>query len=261
MAAASIDLTTAEIVELNRCLGSGAAAAAKRFTREREDERRRHDYQYFAFVAHELRNPLSSLRLAWDGVKPHADGLASTRAISVLDRSLERITGLIEQTLTEMRLRALDAGSALVQERLLLAELLAEVRDESALDAEGRHITVEIEVGDDSLSVSGDRRLLRSALTNVLRNGIKFSKPGARIVMRASRLAPRLLIEIADGCGGIPTARIESLFQSFTQAGADRSGFGLGLAIAKQAVEAHDGTITVRNDPPHGCIFLIALPA
>jgi signal transduction histidine kinase len=67
-------------------------------------------------------------------------------------------------------------------------------------------------------------------------------------------------IEVADACGGLPPGKIEDLFSPTVQRGGNRTGFGLGLSIARQAVEAHLGRIDVRDVPGTGCVFSILLP-
>jgi signal transduction histidine kinase len=66
---------------------------------------------------------------------------------------------------------------------------------------------------------------------------------------------------VEDACGGLPAGAGAELFEPFVQRGADRSGLGLGLAIARQAIEAHGGTVELRNRPGHGCVFTVRLPA
>jgi hypothetical protein len=68
-------------------------------------------------------------------------------------------------------------------------------------------------------------------------------------------------VEVEDECGGLPEGKAEELFTPFVQRGADRSGFGLGLAITKHAAEAHHGTVQVSNLPGKGCIFMLSLPS
>ena len=82
-----------------------------------------------------------------------------------------------------------------------------------------------------------------------MRNAIKFSRPDATVTIRARKQDGRILVEVEDECGGLPPGKTEELFSPFVQKGADRTGFGLGLAIARQAAEAHNGTIKVRNLP------------
>jgi signal transduction histidine kinase len=72
--------------------------------------------------------------------------------------------------------------------------------------------------------------------------------------------AGRVVIEIEDRCGGLPPGAAENLFAPFVQVSDDRSGLGLGLTIAYQVVDAHGGTLEVRDLPGRGCVFAVALP-
>jgi signal transduction histidine kinase len=93
-----------------------------------------------------------------------------------------------------------------------------------------------------------------------LHNAFKNTPPGGRVVLRARAEQGRLLIETEDECGGIPPNK-RDLFQKFgDRRGGDRSGLGLGLSIARKAVRAHGGEISVRNMPGKGCVFIIDVP-
>jgi len=94
----------------------------------------------------------------------------------------------------------------------------------------------------------------------VLQNAFKYTPQGRTVIFGARAHAGRLLIEVQDECGGIPEHKGD-LFQAFgDRRGSDRSGLGLGLSIARQAVRANAGDIHVRNMPGKGCIFTIDLP-
>ena len=110
------------------------------------------------------------------------------------------------------------------------------------------------------LTIHVDQRLVRSALSNLVRNAVKFSHTGGSVTVRARGNAERVLIEVEDSCGGLPSGMVQQAFAPFAQLGADRSGFGLGLAIAKQAADAHHGVIRVQDLPGKGCIFALELP-
>jgi len=69
-----------------------------------------------------------------------------------------------------------------------------------------------------------------------------------------------ILIEVQDQCGGLPPGSAEKMFTPFTQRSDDRSGLGLGLSIARESIEADDGTLSVRDLPGAGCVFTISLP-
>jgi signal transduction histidine kinase len=99
-----------------------------------------------------------------------------------------------------------------------------------------------------------------SALSNVVQNAIKFTRPGGSIVVRTHAEGGLVRLEAEDECGGLPPGTAEGLFQPFVQGARDRRGVGLGLAIVRRAAEAHGGTVRVQNKPGIGCVFIIELP-
>ncbi|HEY3593490.1 MAG TPA: ATP-binding protein, partial [Polyangiaceae bacterium] len=105
-----------------------------------------------------------------------------------------------------------------------------------------------------------DERLMRSAITNLVGNAVKFTRPGGSVHVHLFEEAGRALIEIEDTCGGLPANAVENMFTPFVQVGDNRTGFGLGLAIARQALQAHGGNITVRDRPGVGCTFRVEVP-
>jgi signal transduction histidine kinase len=109
--------------------------------------------------------------------------------------------------------------------------------------------------------VTADPQVLSSAVTNLLNNAFKFTRTGGHVVLRARAYGDaRLMLEVEDQCGGIPES-VGDPFQPFGERrGHNRSGLGLGLSIARKAVRAHGGDITIRNRPGTGCVFTIDLP-
>jgi hypothetical protein len=79
-------------------------------------------------------------------------------------------------------------------------------------------------------------------------------------VLKAHADGARILIEVSDHCGGLPHGATQTMFKPFTQTGADRSGLGLGLSIARRAVEVDGGILGVRDVPGTGCVFTIDMP-
>ena len=113
---------------------------------------------------------------------------------------------------------------------------------------------------DPALTVDGDPQLLTSAVMNLLHNAFKYTPAGGTVTLTAHAQGERLFVEIRDECGGIPGST-GNLFQPFGERrGGDRSGLGLGLSIARQAVRAHRGHIHIRNLPGEGCIFTVDVP-
>src|SRR2546428_119009 len=84
---------------------------------------------------------------------------------------------------------------------------------------------------------------------------------GGTVTVRLRPIEGRARFEVEDECGGLPPGAAERLFDPFVQLGPDRSGFGLGLAIARQAVEAHGGNLAVHDLQGKGCVFLLEIPA
>jgi hypothetical protein len=251
------ELPARGLVELSRHLYTGAAEAAGEFVRRHEAERQRRDFERFAFIAHELRNPLSSVKLGWETIQRRG-GQATGRIADTVTRNLARVTELIDQSLVEVRLQGIASGDGIDAEALDVRDLLRDAEQESTADAEAKEIAIEVSA--EGAAVKGSARLLRSAVTNLLRNAVKFTRAGGRVHLRSRVVEGRVLVEVEDECGGLPPDKAERVFDAFSQAGQDRSGFGLGLAIAKQAAEAHGGTIIVKNLPDKGCVFVLDLP-
>jgi signal transduction histidine kinase len=244
-------LPPSEYVKLVLALNAGAALAVSEYAQLRDLEMRRQAWEHFAFLAHELRNPLQTARLSVTLLGT----LPNERGVAVLQRSLGQISELLDRSLVDARLRGLDAGADVHREALDLRQLLTDAIADSAPDAEARgiHTALQASIG---TRVDADRRVLRSAVTNLLRNAIKFTRSGGTVVVRGSARA----IEIEDECGGLAAGDEKKIFETFRQASSgDRSGFGLGLAIARQAIDAHRGNLTVRNLPGKGCVFVATL--
>jgi signal transduction histidine kinase len=207
-------------------------------------------------LVHELRNLLHAATLSFDIIKRGAVGVGgSTGAVHA--RSLAGLTTLVERALAEVRL---ESGRPHLQ-RLLLVEFIEEVSLIAEMQAEARGVKFSTHpVGDGDLAVDADRQLLGSAVSNLLQNAFKFTRPGGMVSLVTRATGNRVLIEISDECGGLPDGKAEELFLPFTQAGADRSGLGLGLSIALAAVRLNSGFLTVRDLPGSGCVFTIDLP-
>jgi signal transduction histidine kinase len=256
-----VSVDAAELLSLSRLLNAGAAEAAREYAEQARIECETLNSRHFAFLAHELRNPLYSARLAWDTLRRHGGDQAHVRAGGMIGQSLSRLAELIDEALTDLKLKSMRAGAIAVQRvRVEVPVLLRQLVEESSVDAHARDLSVVVDAPA-GLTIDADPRLLRSALSNLVRNAIKFSTPGGQVVLRAKPEEHRVLVEVEDQCGGLPPDAVERVFEAFSQSGGDRTGFGLGLAITKHAIEAHGGTLTVLNAPPKGCVFVIDLPA
>ena len=113
---------------------------------------------------------------------------------------------------------------------------------------------------EDGVAIEADRQVLAAIVGNRLQNAFGFTRPRTTVTLRVGASAERVLIEIQDECGGLPSGDVNELFRPFEQRGADRSGMGLGLAFSRWGAEATDGRIYARNLPGRRCVFTVDLP-
>ena len=254
--AAGAELTFRELNVVTGAIISGIAHAVTEYTHQRDAELMRLANEHFAFVAHELRNPLSSATMALTLLKEEGSLPREGRSVRALERGLAATNELVEQTLKAARL---SSGIELRKVTTTIGALFQEAELAATSEAEAKGITLSLKVGSDA-PISVDRRLVGSALGNLLRNGVKYSHAGGTVEVRGNLTQGRLVIEVEDSCGGLPPGKVEEAFAPFVRLDDRQSGFGLGLAIAKQAVDAHGGNIRVQNLPEKGCIFVLELP-
>jgi signal transduction histidine kinase len=248
-------ISTRAFRRVQALVNAGRAEATSAYIDRRDMEMTRTHSQHVAFIAHELRSPLMTAFLALTALRKN-ERTEDHWALGMLTRNLNALRELIDQVLTADRL----AGQIqLKRESFDLRAVLEQVVAEAQLAAQERHVEIALQAPE-ALLFSGDQRLLRSAIGNVLGNAVKFTHEGSAITVRAGRHDGNIRVEVEDGCGGLPEGSEAQLFEPFVQRGDDRTGFGLGLAIVKQALEAHGGRVSVRNLPGKGCVFALDLP-
>ncbi len=253
-AAEGLAISPREQEVIVKWLNAGIADAVTQYVRQRDLELQRQTSAHLGFIAHELREPLSAARLAFHLLR--RTELAESRTVAMLERGLSRSAEMIDSVLNHATLKM---GIEPKLASISLTHLLHEIEADAALEAQAKQIKIVLSVADD-LSITADARLLRSAISNLLLNALKFSHDKSTVVLSAGHANGRVTIEVTDGCGGLPPGKVEELFTPLVQRGENRTGFGLGLAIALQAAEAHNGTIRVRDIPGRGCTFTIDLP-
>jgi signal transduction histidine kinase len=254
-----VPLSNDEFRTLNRCLDNAIAVAATEFSAQRDNvfaDKDTRANERLGFFAHELRNHLNSATLALAAIKAGSVGMTGATA-AVLDRSLVGLRLLIDRSLAEARM---TAGIPAQHRLFSVADFIAEVQLSASLEAQVNKCTLTVSYVDSKLAVDADRELLLSAVGNLLQNAFKFTHPLSEVSLKVFAISDRILIEVEDKCGGLPTGKVENMFLPFTQSGANKSGLGLGLSISRRSVEANSGTLTVRDMPAQGCIFTIDLP-
>lgn len=245
---------------LNACLDNAIASAVTEFAREREEmisaSESRAMSERLGFLAHELRNFLNTAILSFAAMRSGSVAVNGATA-GVMDRSLMGLRDLIDHALADVRLAA---GMPARMEHVAVDAFIAEIQVSAALGARAKGCSFTVSPIERGLAVHTDRQMLSSSVSNLLQNAFKFTRSHSHVTLRAYGRGERVLIEVEDECGGLPAGKENSLFESFEQHGADRSGLGLGLSISRRAVEACGGTLAVRDMPGLGCVFTIDLP-
>jgi two-component system sensor histidine kinase CpxA len=208
-------------------------------------------------VSHELRSPLARLGFAVELARTSPDREAAlARVRKEADRLHQLVNELMQLTTAE------GDPSARNLETVALGELLRELVTECTLEAEAQQCELVIR-SEQPAVVSGDRELLRRACDNVLTNAIRHAPAGSSVDIDLTTHDSVASIAIRDHGPGVPAESLGALFKPFYRVENDRGrssgGVGLGLAIARRAIELHQGRITARNAEP-GLIIEIELP-
>jgi signal transduction histidine kinase len=257
-AEAGLDISRRDEGLVVKWLNAGIADAVAQYVKQRDLELHRQSSEHLGFIAHELRNPLGSARLAFERLRRNElKDARDNRAVEMLDRGLRRTAEMIDSVLSH---ESLKMGVVPRLAPVALRPFLQEIEADAGVEALAKGIKTVVLAPED-LVVEADPRLLRSAIYNLLHNALKFSLEQSTVVVSAGYSEGRVSIEVADACGGLPPGKVEELFAPLVQRGENRSGFGLGLGIALQAAEAHNGTIRVRDVPGTGCAFILDMPS
>jgi len=246
-----------EFRTLNRCLDNAIAGAVTEFALQRDRLTTERDAQALSerlgFLAFELRNLIQTATLAVTAIKAGNVGLAGATG-AVLDRSLIGLRNLIDRSLADVRV---SAGMPARRARVRLPELIREAQVAASLEANARGCRFVVRADGAGLAVDADREMLLAAVGNLLQNAFKFTERDTEVSLAARASGGRVLIEVADGCGGLPHGDAGKMFAPDAEG---KSALGLGLSICRNSVEANGGLLRVRDVPGTGCVFTIDLP-
>ena len=212
-----------------------------------------------ATVAHELRNPLSALAMAASVIEHGGyDPDRWKAAVAILQNNVRLAARLVEDLVESERGRAgklhLQVGPVVLTEVLRAAIAVA-------CNGADRHVELIPTVG--RIVVLGDPLRLQQVFVNLVGNALRYTPEPGRIWVTASREGSQVLVEIADTGIGIASHMLESIFQMFTQADprGGAGGLGVGLALVKQLVELHGGSVQAQSDGlGKGSKFVVRLP-
>lgn len=231
-----------------------------------EDERSRRLMEQYTEIAalagglaHEIKNPLSTIRLnlsllAEDFAESH--GLRERRAlkkIQTVQRECERLNEILEDFLRFARVREFRL------ELCELNEVIREVVDFIAPQADQQGIEVVPNLSSDLPAIGLDRELFKQALLNLVINAQHVLGSDGQIVLQTREVASGVQLDVIDNGLGMDPETLSRVFQPFFST--RREGSGLGLPTAKKIIESHNGTITVESAVGKGTHFAIILPA
>lgn len=224
----------------------------------RESERMK--TELVSIVSHELRTPLASV-LGFTALllKREFDPPIRRHYLGIVDAQARRLAALLEDFLDVQRIE--HEGLELATERVDLAALLDEQAELYA--AQSPKHTVEVALEERPLPVRGDRDRLAQVVGNLLSNAIKYSPDGGTVELSAERSDSGVRVIVRDQGLGIPEDQQERIFTKFFRGDAGATGItgtGLGLAVSRQIVEAHGGSIGFDSDPSTGSTFWVELP-
>jgi two-component system sensor histidine kinase CpxA len=216
-------------------------------------------------ISHELRSPLARLNVAL-GLARQRAGAAAGGALDRIEREAERLNELIGQLLMLTRLESGETEAK--REPVDLSRLVNEIAMDADFEAQSHRRAVRI-VNQEACATTGNARLLRSAIENVVRNAVRYTAEGTEveIVLRCQRDngQSKAVISVLDHGAGVPEAALADLFRPFYRVADARDrqtgGTGLGLAITERAVRFHGGAVKAANVPGHGLMVEIHLPA
>ena len=236
--------------------------------RQEAEQANRAKTDFLTTVSHELRSPLNSI-IGFSGVLldrlPPSDDSRHHRFLENIQSSGRHLLTLINEILD---LSKIEAGRVEPRfESVDPAEAVRGVVGVASGVAAQRGIVVDVELEPYLPLVRADVGMLRQILWNLLSNAIKFSADGERVEVRASTspTGSAVVFEVRDRGIGIPPEDHERIFRPFEQVDSSVArrygGTGLGLALVRQMLELHRGTIELESEPDHGSVFRVRLPA
>jgi signal transduction histidine kinase/ActR/RegA family two-component response regulator len=228
---------------------------------QRADQRKN---EFLATLSHELRNPLAPMRAALHMLRSRPVDAAKSKALlDTMDRQVGQMTRLVEDLLDISRITR-----GVIELRRETLDVSSEIRNavescQGAIEL-GRH-TVEVELPDEPLHVVADRVRLQQILENVILNAVKYTESGGRINVCAQSGLSEIVIRVRDNGIGIARDKVQQVWDLFVQVDDSperaRKGLGIGLALVRDLVKRHGGTVEAESEGlGKGSVFTLRLP-
>ncbi|HSO61443.1 MAG TPA: ATP-binding protein [Desulfobacterales bacterium] len=249
------------LMESGRGEISGTAIILKDVTSLREQQEIKRSA--VTTVSHQLRNPLTSIRMSVHLLLEETLGPLNARQTELLlaaREESERLTTIVEELLD---LNRMESGKTLLDIEPVSPHAMVRDGVEPFLsEAKDKGITLTMTVPDDLPNILGDSKRLQHVLTNLLSNALRFTNPGGSVSVDAEAEPAMVRFAVTDSGRGIASEHLARLFDPFYRVpGQDRpTGVGLGLAIVKEIVKTHGGSVGVTSEPGKGSTFWFTLP-
>ncbi|MGE5258213.1 MAG: ATP-binding protein, partial [Hyphomicrobiales bacterium] len=240
---------------------SGTAVILRDVTQVREQQELKRSA--VTTVSHQLRNPLTSIRMSIHLLLEGAIGPLNEKQTELLlaarDES-ERLTGIVEELLD---LDRMESGKTLLDiERLSPHALVQDSLEPMLAESRDKGIALINSVPDNLPEVPGDAKRLQHVLANLLSNALRFTSPGGTVTINAEADHGQVCFTVTDTGIGIPPEHVNRVFDPFYRVpGREKpAGVGLGLAIVREIVKAHGGSVGLTSEPGKGSAFWFTLP-
>jgi signal transduction histidine kinase len=215
--------------------------------------------QFFANVSHELRTPLTLILAPLEKIKTESAALSggARDLLSVVENNAFRLLRLVNDILSLIKIE--EGSDHLVMKAFDLSSFLRGIHASMKNLAELKSITLSLDDADGQLFIVADPEAMDKIVTNILTNAIKFTPEGGRISLTAERVGTEIALTISDSGIGIPPEKLPHIFDRFYQVDGSTTrkhqGLGLGLAMVRELVDRHKGSVTVTSSVGEGSTF------
>ena len=253
-----------EISEVGRAFDRLAASIVSYLGQLSQQTNQRREL--FASLSHDLKGPLCSLTGYLETLCLKQQGLDEAKRQSFLEtcqRTAQSLVSMVNELFERAKFDALDGG--LNKTRIVLGELLTNVYERFQPQAQARQLNLEYFCMTPETTLEGDRGMLERALSNVVENGVKYTRRPGNVTVAGRRLGEWIELTVADNGMGIPTEDLPHIYERFYRVNKDQSksadGTGLGLGITKRIIEAHAGWVHIESSVGIGTTVRLMLPA
>jgi signal transduction histidine kinase len=219
--------------------------------------------QFASIVSHELKAPLSAVQQNLFALEFELEKTISEEQKGKFERLKIRLDELLKLINSWLRVISVDINKLKENfKQVSIADPIANAIESITPLADRKDIKVTLSVGENLHPVTGDSLSLSEVFVNIIGNSIKYSPGGSKVTVKAQEKGNNILISIKDDGIGIPPDDLPHIFEGFYRgkSSQETSGHGIGLAVAHQIVEAHDGSIVVESEKGKGTTFIVSLP-